>query len=181
MSEKLGLKSSLLPKKISEEKVLDSWGLLIENGKGKAIEFYRSFLDFLKESNVPEVEVQIAKIVPSWLKGLFGKEREYLMVTSERLKDYKILISARDYGNYLDIQWYLTCDPGFFKKVFTAYAHLATLGALLSFDLFDQQDLISYASAVHHSVLKSVEKLMLNLNQDPSKINRKSRGFLGVS
>jgi hypothetical protein len=58
-------------------------------------------------------------------------------------------------------------------------AGLSTL--ILSFDIFDQQDLIAFATSVHHSLLKAVEKLLYSLNQDPSKINRKSRGFLGIS
>jgi hypothetical protein len=53
--------------------------------------------------------------------------------------------------------------------------------SLRELDLFDLQDLSAYATNCHHSLLKAIEKLMLSLNQDPSKINRKSRGFLGVS
>jgi hypothetical protein len=176
--------SGIVPKKLSEEKVLDSWSVLIENGQGKGNDLYNDFLKFLEESKVPEVSAELVKVVPGWLKGLFGKEREYLMVTTERLKDYKIYVCARDYGKYLDVQWYLTCEPGFFSKVFKMGAAIYTAGLstlILSFDLFDQQDLIAFATSVHHSLLKAVEKLMMSLNQDPSKMNRKSRGFLGVS
>jgi hypothetical protein len=175
---------SILPKKLSSEKVLDSWSILIEDGQGKGKQVYEDFVNFLKESNIPEVSVEKVRVVPGWLKGLFGKEREYLMVTTERLKDYHIYVCARDYGNYLDVQWYLTCEPGFFSKVFKIGTAIYTAGMstfLLSFDIFDQQDLIAYATGVHHCLLKAIEKLMLSLNQDPSKINRKSRGFLGVS
>jgi len=176
--------SGIIPKKLSEEKVLDSWSILVENGQGRAMEVYNDFLKSLEESNVPEIDAKAVKVVPGWLKGLFGKEREYLMVTTERLKDYKIYVCARDYGNYLDVQWYLTCDPGFFRKVFKMGAAIYTMGLsniILSFDIFDQQDLIAFATSVHHSLLKAVEKLLQRLNQDPSKINRKSRGFLGIS
>ena len=176
--------SGILPKKLSEEKVLDSWSILIENGQGRGIEVYSDFLSFLEESNVPEIDAKTVRVVPGWLKGLFGKEREYLMVTTERLKDYKIYVCARDYGKYLDVQWYLTCEPGFFSKVFKMGAAIYTMGLsnfILSFDIFDQQDLIAFAASVHHSLLKAVEKLLQRLNQDPSKINRKSRGFLGIS
>ncbi|MEM2613932.1 MAG: hypothetical protein QXO15_06875, partial [Nitrososphaerota archaeon] len=102
----------------------------------------------------------------------------------ERLKDYKIYVCARDYGKYLDVQWYLTCEPGFFnslKKVVAAAYTAGMSSLLLSFDIFDQQDLIAFATSIHHSLLKAVEKLMLSLDQDPSKIERKSRGFLGIS
>jgi len=176
--------SGILPKKLSEEKVLDSWSILIENGQGRGIEVYSDFLSFLEESNVPEIDAKTVRVVPGWLKGLFGKEREYLMVTTERLKDYKIYVCARDYGKYLDVQWYLTCEPGFFSKVFKMGVAIYTMGLsnlILSFDIFDQQDLIAFAASVHHSLLKAVEKLLQRLNQDPSKINRKSRGFLGIS
>jgi len=48
-------------------------------------------------------------------------------------------------------------------------------------DLFQQQDLNAYATVVHHCLLKAIEKMMSNLGQDPSKIDRKSKGFLGIS
>jgi hypothetical protein len=174
----------LFQRSFLKKKFLDSWSILVENGQGKGKEVYSDFLKFLEESNVPEIDAKTVKVVPGWLKGLFGKEREYLMVTTERLKDYHIYVCARDYGNYLDVQWYLTCEPGFFGKIFKIGAAIYTAGLstfLLSFDIFDQQDLIAFATSVHHSLLKAVEKLLYSLNQDPSKINRKSRGFLGVS
>lgn len=48
-------------------------------------------------------------------------------------------------------------------------------------DLFDQQDLTAYVTNTHHCLIEAVEKLMLNMGQDPSKIDRKSRGFWGIS
>jgi hypothetical protein len=51
----------------------------------------------------------------------------------------------------------------------------------LDLDLFDEQDLRAYVTNAHHCLLEAVNKLMLDLNQDPSKIDRKSRGFLGIS
>ena len=51
----------------------------------------------------------------------------------------------------------------------------------LDLDLFDTQDLRTYVTNAHHCLLDSVDKLMVSLNQDPSKLERKSRGFLGIS
>jgi hypothetical protein len=48
-------------------------------------------------------------------------------------------------------------------------------------DLFDQQDLRAYTTNAHHCLLDAVEKLMTKLHQDTSTIDRKSRGFLGIS
>ena len=52
---------------------------------------------------------------------------------------------------------------------------------LLDLDFFDLQDLKAYVTNAHHCVLDAVDKLLLELSQDPSKIERKSRGFLGIS
>jgi len=51
---------------------------------------------------------------------------------------------------------------------------LRTVLAVLSY-------LRAYTTNAHHCLIKAVEKLMTNLNQDTSKIDRKSRGFLGIS
>jgi len=174
MAEKVTLK---------DEKIIDRWSILIENGQGKAEQTYQDTQGYIKESKAPGIEIDQVKVRPSWLKGLFGKERDYMMVTNEGLKDYRMFIGARDYGDNLDVQWYLTCEPRFFKK---ALSKILTRGAsdkALSFiiDLFQQQDLNAYATVVHHCLIKAIEKMMAGLGQDTSKIDRKSRGFLGIS
>jgi hypothetical protein len=115
------------------------------------------------------------------------------MVTNENewLKDFRMYIGARDYGNSLGVSWYLTCEPGFLKRLFSTalfYGKTKDIQRVspdraLSFtlDIFSQQDLIAYVTCVHHSLLKAIEKIMRELGQDPSKIDRKSKGFLGVS
>jgi hypothetical protein len=66
--------SGIVPKKLSEEKVLDSWSILVESGQGKGKEIYSDFLKFLEESNVPEIDAKTVKVVPGWLKGLLEKK-----------------------------------------------------------------------------------------------------------
>jgi len=94
-----------------------------------------------------------------------------------------MFIGARDFGDTLDISWFITCEPGFFKK---RLSNVLTSGASdkalsLSLDIFQQQDLNAYATIVHHCLLKAVEKMMSGKGQDASKIDRKSKGFLGIS
>jgi hypothetical protein len=169
---------------VRKEQVLDSWSVLIEKGSGKAEEILKDTENFLKESKVPNVEVERTKIAPGVLKWIIGAEREFLKVRerSTSLQPYNIFIGARDYGENLDVSWYLTFTP----SLIDALIYILTLGKFglktpSELDLFELQDLSAYATNCHHSLLKAVEKLMLSLNQDPSKISRKSRGFLGVS
>ena len=168
---------------LQDEKIIDRWSMIIENGQGKAGQIYKDTENYIHESGAPGVEMEDVKIRPSWLKGLFGVERDYLMVTSEGLKDYRMFAGARDYGNDLDVSWYLTCEPGFFKKTLSDLLTKGASDKALSFslDLFQQQDLNAYATVVHHCFLKAVDKMMLSMGQDNSKIDRKSKGFLGIS
>ncbi|RSN76263.1 hypothetical protein [Candidatus Methanodesulfokora washburnensis] len=169
---------------LRKEQVLDSWGILIEKGSGKSEEIFKDTENFLKESKAPNVEAERTKIAPGVMKWIIGAEREFLKVRerSASLHPYNIFIGARDYGENLDVSWYLTFTP----SLIDALVYLLTLGRFglktpKDLDLFELQDLSAYATNCHHSLLKAVEKLMLSLNQDPSKINRRSRGFLGVS
>jgi hypothetical protein len=169
---------------VRKEQVLDSWSILIEKGNGKSEEIFKDAENFLRESKAPNVEVERARIAPGVLKWIIGEEREFLKVRekSASLRPYNIFIGVRDYGENLDVSWYLTFTP----SIIDALVYLLTLGRFgfkttKDLDLFELQDLSAYATNCHHSLLKAVEKLMLSLNQDVSKINRRPRGFLGVS
>ena len=168
---------------LQDEKIIDRWSMIVENGQGKAEQVYKDTEANIKDSKAPGIEIDRVRIRPSWLKGLFGKERDYMMVTNEGLKDYRMFIGARDYGDNLDLQWYLTCEPGFFKKTLSDVLTKGASEKALSFslDLFQQQDLSAYSTVVHHCFLKAIEKMMVEAGQDISKIDRKSKGFLGIS
>jgi hypothetical protein len=168
---------------LKDEKIIDRWSVLIENGQAKVEQVYQDTENFITVSKAPGIKIEKVKVRPGWLKGLFGKERDYMMVTNEGLDDYRMFIGARDYGDNLDVQWYLTCEPGFFKKTLSDVLTKGASDKALSFslDLFQQQDLNAYATVVHHCLIKAVEKMMGGMGQDVSKMDRKSRGFLGIS
>jgi hypothetical protein len=168
---------------LHDQKIIDSWSMLIENGQGGRDEVLQQTQKYIEQSQAPGIAMEEVKVTPSWLKGLFGKVRRYLMVTNEGLKDYRMYIGARDYGNNLDVSWYLTCEPKFWKRSLSSALTKGGSDKALSFalDLFQQQDLSAYATVVHHCLLKALEGFMTGRGQDPSKIERKSRGFLGIS
>ncbi|HEX3033976.1 MAG TPA: hypothetical protein VHT73_02445 [Thermodesulfobacteriota bacterium] len=169
---------------LKDEKILQSWNTMIEDGQGKGAFIFDETKRLLEEFQPPDVMWKITEVAPGTFSGLFGKKRDYLMITNEALRDYKVYIGARDYGNVLDVSWYLAAEPGFFKK--RLLGALAGMGAdrmaasVVALDLFAQQDLHAYVSVVHSCVLKAVDLLMKELGQDFSKINRQSKGFLEV-
>jgi len=63
-------------------------------------------------------------------------------------------------------------------EVLTTSKHGCTIPTLVD---MGNSGLRAYVTNAHHCLLEAVEKLMVDLNQDPAKIERKSRGFLGIS
>jgi hypothetical protein len=167
-----------LPKTLKDEKIVDSWAMIIIGAQGKSDFIFDTTKKLLEKNEAPGVNWELGEVTPSFFKGLFGRKRDFLLVTNEALDDYKMYIGARDYGTNLDVQWFLTCEPGFLKKI---SAQIDAAAGLISYlDIFAQQDLRAYATVVHHCLLQAVDSLLDNLGQDKSMINRKSKGFLEV-
>jgi hypothetical protein len=170
---------------LTKEQVLDTWSMLIGGAQGRANEILQNTEGAIKNSQAPSITMERKLISPGIIRGLAGAEREFLVVTDEariKLKPYKAFLNARDYGNNLDVSWYLTYKPSFWQSLASLLPFINAISETLhDLDLFDQQDLRAYVTVAHHSMIGSVEKIMLSLNQDPAKIDRKSKGFLGIS
>lgn len=167
---------------LNDQKVLEQWGIVIEGGAGKDTELIGNIQDLLKYSDLPGVKWGKVDAQPSMFKGMFGNKRAYLMITNDSLKDYCMYVGARDYGKHLDISWFLTIEPGFFKSMFSAMLAHGNMTALsFSLDLFSNQDLRAYITSVHRgAVRRAVEQLVADLGQDSSRFDWKSKGFLEV-
>lgn len=170
---------------LRKDQVTDSWGMLLEQGQGRAEEIFQNTASSIKESKAPSLEMERKSIAPGIMRSLLGTARDFLVVTDHenlRMQPYKIFLNVRDYGDNLDVSWYLTYKPTLLRAVLGLIPFVSLIPRTLAdIDLFDEQDLRAYATVVHRATVRSVEKLMRDLNQDPSKIERKSRGFLGIS
>lgn len=86
-------------------------------------------------------------------------------------------------GSIVGLTAYLmNLSLGFTGKIFNRVKDVAK-GHISSedMDLFDSEELSAFITIGHHAVLDSVEDLMNGLNQDFSKVDRKTRGFLNIS
>jgi len=185
---------------LKKNQIVDEWSVLIRGIPGKAGYIFGTTGNNIDETNVPDVNVEKSKVAAGGaFGGLFAAKRDCLIITNTqnpKLRPYQMFICARDYGNNLDISWYLTYRLSFRQKVLTFFRALPLIGLLFvgvidpeniaktevsNLDFFDEQDLRVYVTNAHKCLQDAVDKLMLELNQDPSKIDRKSRGFLGIS
>jgi hypothetical protein len=169
---------------LRKEQVLENWGMLIERGQGKYNEIFQDTENFIRESKAPALETRKDKMAPGIIGSFFGAKRDFLLVKdlqSPMLRPYQIFVGVRDYGDNLDVSWYLTYRPSILEALLSLFRPGGTALALSELDLFELQDLTAYTTICHHSILKAVGNLMLALDQDTSKIDRKSKGFLGIS
>lgn len=168
---------------LKDEKLLDSWGVVIEDAAGRGDNLIELISTRLKYSEMPGVTWNVVEANPGMLKGWFGKKRDFLRVMAENLKDYRMYVGARDYGRHLDFSWFLTVEPGFFKSTFSRALTDGASSSALSFnlDLFDQQDLRAYVTGVHRCCVRdALEQLIANLGQNTSGFDWQSKGFLKV-
>jgi hypothetical protein len=167
---------------LQDQKIMDQWGVVLEGAAGKDIPLLHMVQDSLQASGLPGVVWEKVDAQPSMLKGWFGNKRAYLMVTNDGLKDYRMYLGARDYGKHLDVSWFLTVEPGFFKSAFSAMLAHGNYQALsFNLDVFKSQDLRAYVTSVHRlCVRRAVEQIAKELGQDTSGFDWKSKGFLQV-
>ena len=169
------------PEVLRREEVVERWGYLVEGAQGRVEEVFRDIGLFINETKATWIKARRRKVSPSIFKGMLGESRDFLVATDRsnpRLSAYKVYINVRDYGNNLDVSWYLTYKLGFLQSLLYSMTQSKFEPSL---NLFEEQDLRAYVTLVHHSTLKALEKLMLSLDQDFSKVDRRSKGFLGVS
>lgn len=176
---------ALLPDVLRKDHVTDTWALLIENANGKASDILDGTATFLRESKAPSLGIAKKKVVTSLVQGVLGNEREFLVLTDKQkmaLRPFQIFINARDYGLNLDVSWYVTYRPtmlqalgSLFGRSFLAPKEMDDL------NVFDQQDVRAYAMNAFKCTRKAIIKVMEGVGQDPSKVDWKTKGFLGIS
>jgi len=164
--------------------ILDNWSILIKKAHGQGDKIVSVAMNLITESKAPSIEMKEEKVGPSLAIISLGEAREFLIVTNRvnaKLSNFKTFVNANDYGENLFVSWYLTYRPDFLQSLVMILPGAKKVLSIDDLNLFNKQDLTAYVTNVHHCLLEAVEKFMTGLNQDPSKIERKSRGFLGIS
>lgn len=190
--------------KLKEEKILEQWSYLIEGAQGKGEQVFKLTEKNIDRVQPPQVELEREMIRPAGtLVGLLTtKKREFLVASNRYLKGYRIYLGAKDYGKQLMVSWYLIGEGGILSKIANIMAKHWVLGFIFlpffliilaiqkiwgktvdleNMNLFDTEEATAYITTVHHSVLEAVADIMKGLDQDPSKIDRRSKGFLKIT
>jgi hypothetical protein len=156
--------------------VIDNWSMIVEQGAGREKWVLDNTETYLKSANMPGVVHQQEEVST----GLFSQKRNFIVVTCNSLKDYRMYITARSFGADLDAAWYLTVEPRFLKRTISKYAAGNPQALAQNIDLFSQQDLGAFATISGHCLKRTLQMLLEELKQDPSGLNTRSKGFLSV-
>lgn len=186
-------------KQLSEDNIIDRWSSLIEGAQGKGPAIFSTVQKRIESLEAPNLHIAEQKMTSGGLIG--SQKRIYLMAKNKRLKGYYMYVGAMDYGKQLFVSWYLVQEPtGLmrFIKIITSTALSSVIflpftisgialekfqGKLspINLDVFDMEELTAYVTTGHHAVMDSVESLMGEFNQDFTKVETRSRGFLNIS
>lgn len=187
---------------IGKGQIIEKWGTLISNAAGRGDCLLADTEQSIRESQVLDVRIQRRGMSPGIMRGVMGGKRSFIVITntdSTNLKLFKMYLNAVDYGSNLQVSWYVVLQPCIAEKLMAFLLSIPLVGLLflpfhflgrliranqsgiLELDIFDEQDLSAYVTNVHHCMLDSVERLMENLRQDFSRVDRQSQGFLGIS
>ena len=169
------------PEIVRRQQVIDRWDTLIAGGQGQAERVIIATTELLTALQLPQIALQQTDLSPSIFKRLAGTKRPFLVVsqtTNFNLQPYRVYVNVRDYGESLQTSWYLTFQPGLLQRL--RMIVLRRTNSLM-LDLFDEQDLRAYVTAVHQCFIQAVLELLETLGQDNNTLNRTSKGFLGIS
>ena len=175
--------------------VLDQWSNLLEGCQGLGESVLQAVERNLQAAQAPGVVWKRETVAPGWLKGFMGARRDFLSVTSPEFKKYIMCVNARDFGNNLNVAWYLALEPPLslgalilililtIPLFFTPLLYLFFVGLRASRqpNIFDQQDLQAYVTVAHTAVIKAVEQVMRERELDVGRLERRSRAGLAVA
>jgi hypothetical protein len=106
-------------KEFEEEKISERWSYLIEGAQGRGKEIFENTKKNLEKINPPRVQIKEEMLTPrlTLFGGSRAEKRKFLVASNEYLREYRLYVGAKDYGNQLMVSWYLISEPGSILKL----------------------------------------------------------------
>lgn len=166
--------------RLRKDQILERWEVLIEKGSGRGRDVYKAIESALASSIPPGVTCGYKEIKAGNL--LYIKSYEGLVVKNSNLENCNIYIFAYDYGTSLHVAWFFTMQLRWFKRaIVKSLLKESDPRALIKYlDIPQELELSAYVSTIHNATKKATQYVMGKLEQDFSKINTKTKGFLEV-
>ena len=99
---------------VRKEQVVEQWSLLIENGQEKGSELLEHSHRLILDTRAPNITMEDKDIAPGVIRGVLGGTRPFLVISNDtnvNLRLYCMYLNVRDYGNNLQVSWYVVQTP----------------------------------------------------------------------
>lgn len=142
--------------------IVDRHHLLLDGLHGEGPGVIEAIESYLEAAAAPDISWFETTVSPSVVKELLGKRRDFLVIECKNLKEYRVLVTARDYGTALDVAWFLTGSARLSNDIRRTFrfgdgdGDRYDVGAEL--DVFDLMDLASFVSLTRHALKQAVDE-----------------------
>ncbi len=112
---------------LRKESIIDQWSTLVKNAQGKANGVFQTTNANIDASKAPHVYVSRQRLTSEST----GELRPFLVVSNNQninLKGFQMLLSCRDYGTNLVVDWYVTYTPSLWQAVVAMLISRSDLG-----------------------------------------------------
>jgi hypothetical protein len=161
---------------IKSQTVVKQWGIPIQYGAGRDKWFLDQAQTRIKEASPASVILKREPVSTA----TFGNTRDFLLVTHSALKEWVLYISAQNFGKDLSVSWYLTVNPGFFKRAISKKMTQDPHYLSKNLPVFAQQDLSSFVELAHIRVKQLANELIDDIGRNQSGVDWNPKGVLSI-
>ena len=153
---------------ITEGNMREKWENMLDGVGGHGEELMNIVARRIENDIIPNVYVSRR---PMCLEGAAEKRPFVVIENSDKmLQAYKVVFNATDYGDRLNVVWYLLFDITEIKD-----------GAKYGKSMAEVQALTNYVGVVHRLITSEVRQMMKGLKLDFTKVDSHTSGFLNLS
>jgi hypothetical protein len=169
---------------VKADEVFQTYSEVLPGGASLAEGFLKGVVASVQKQELP-VSLATEQAATSWLRGVTGKNREFLVLRpeSKTLQDFRMWIYAQPIGLNLAIGWFMTVKKSFLKDAFNVLASASMqVSVMPNLDLFENADLVALMDSIHtFAIMDGVDSIAGQLGYDKSRIGRSSKGLFGVA
>lgn len=178
---------------LSSDKILNKWSEVVEGAAGRGEKTLDEIVRRIRKAEIPSVQFEKREVS---FEG--GSREPCIVVSDEELTGYGVFVGTSDYGNNLNVMWFLAYDspggvflrrrerlnsPELKNKMLHA-ARYADGQKYISRDklpLAKKERLENYSNAILEIVKEKVKEIEEGFDKDFTQEDEKSKGFTNIS
>ena len=158
--------------KLTDYQIVNQWHALLPRCHGEAPGILAMVEDELAQVGVPGLYWSQESVSTGLLKGLFGKRRDFLLVSHEAFSEYRVLVGCQNYGTALGVSRLVVASARLLNDAYRAIrlnveiTERFQIGSEL--DPFDLADLRAILEIIHQAVRGAVQNLLSEREEQAS-------------